>query len=235
MKALLFAAGRGERMRPLTDTTPKPLLPVGGKRLIEWQLERLAAAGVGDVVINIAHLAGQFARILGDGSRWGLNIHWSHEGSQPLETGGGMLNALPLLGSAPFIVINADVWSSHDLRSLPSAPAALAHLVMVDPPGHAPAGDFHLAADGHLDDQGTPRLTYAGIGVYRPEFLSGWRSVIGHAPGAREQPPRFALAPLLRAAMRDRQVTGEHHRGAWIDVGTPQRLAQLERELAGRP
>lgn len=233
MKALLFAAGRGERMRPLTDTTPKPLLPVAGKRLIEWQLERLSAAGVRDVVINIAHLAGQFPRVLGDGSRWGLRFHWSHEGQVPLETGGGMLNALPLLGPAPFIVVNADVWSSYDLRNLPAAPATLAHLVMVDPPGHAPAGDFHLGADGLLDEEGTPRLTYAGIGVFQPRFLEGWRGVVGHAPGARDQPPRFALAPLLRAAMRSRQVSGEHYRGQWTDVGTPQRLAQLERQLTG--
>ncbi|MCK9488348.1 MAG: nucleotidyltransferase family protein [Xanthomonadales bacterium] len=233
MKALVFAAGRGERMRPLTDTTPKPLLPVAGKRLIEWQLERLSAAGIQDVVINIAHLAGQFARILGDGSRWELSIHWCHEGTLPLETGGGMLNALPLLGPEPFIVVNADVWSDYDLRRLPSSPATLAHLVMVDPPGHAQAGDFHLGADGLLDDHSTPRLTYAGIGVYRPEILQGWRGIIGHAPGACERPPRFALTPLLRAAMRDGKVSGEHYQGRWTDVGTPQRLARLEQELAG--
>lgn len=239
MKALVFAAGRGERMRPLTDTLPKPLLEAGGRRLVEWHLEKLAAAGFTEVVINIAWLADAFPRLLGDGSRYGVRITWSREGEVPLETGGGLLHALPLLGDAPFLVVNGDIWTDYDFARLPREPAGLAHLVMVDPPAHAPAGDFRLETSGHLHDRDAagavdaPVLTYAGIGVYRPAVLDGWRGVIGHAPGAREQPPRFPLAPLLRAAMRDGRVTGEHHRGTWTDVGTPERLADLDRRLRG--
>jgi MurNAc alpha-1-phosphate uridylyltransferase len=232
MKALIFAAGRGERMRPLTDTLPKPLLMVGGKRLIEWHLERLAAAGIVDIVVNIAHLAARFDELIGDGRRHGVRITYSHEGSPPLETGGGMLHALPLLGEAPFVLVNGDVWTDHDFRQLPPEPDGLAHLVMVDPPAFAPDGDFALDRVGRVHDVGEPRLTYAGIGVYRPAILAGWRGVIGHAPGARELPPRFALTPLLRAAMRDGQVTGEHHRGRWADVGTPDRLAAADSTLS---
>lgn len=231
MKALIFAAGRGERMRPLTDTTPKPLLVAGGKRLIEWHLENLAAAGIDNVVINIAHLAAQFPAALGNGERFGLRIAYSREGDEPLETGGGMLHALPLLGNAPFILVNGDIWTDYDVTQLPQAPAGLAHLVMVDPPAHSPAGDFALDSHGRLHAEGERRLTYAGVGVYRPELLRGWRGVIGHAPGTREQPPRFPLAPLLRAAMRDGRITGEFHAGAWTDVGTPDRLARLDAQL----
>lgn len=236
MKALLLAAGRGERMRPLTDTLPKPLLEAGDKRLIEWHLHKLAALGIVDVVVNIAWLADRFPDLLGDGDRYGLRLYYSREGDTPLETGGGMLHALPLLGAAPFIVVNGDVWTDYDFAHLPREPAGRAHLVMVDPAAHAPAGDFRLDDEGRLherDESATahlPALTYAGIGVYRPALLEGWRGVIGHAPGARDTPPRFPLAPLLRAAMRDGAVTGEHHRGIWTDVGTPQRL----RELAGK-
>ncbi len=232
MRALIFAAGRGERMRPLTDTLPKPLLAVGGKPLIEWHLDKLAAIGVSDVVINVAHLAGHIEAALGDGARWRLRIHYSREGDVALETGGGMLHALPLLGDAPFLLVNGDVWSDVDYARLPLEPAGLAHLVLVDPPAHSPAGDFHLRADGAVEADGEPRLTYAGIGVYHPRLLTGWRGVVGHAPGSRESPPRFPLAPLLRAAMRDGRVSGEHHQGRWVDVGTPQRLAALDRALA---
>ncbi len=233
MKALIFAAGRGERMRPLTDTLPKPLLPVGGKPLIEWHLEKLATIGVREVVINIAHLAGRVEAALGNGSRWQLRIHYSREGDVPLETGGGMLHALPRLGDAPFLLVNGDVWSDLDYASLATEPEGLAHLVLVDPPAHTPAGDFHLRSNGAVDADGHPRLTYAGIGVYHPQLLTGWRGVIGHASGARDVPPRFPLAPLLRAAMRDGLVSGEHHRGRWVDVGTPERLATLDQELTG--
>ena len=213
--ALIFAAGRGERMRPLTDTTPKPLLRIGGKPLIDWHLERLAAAGVREVVINTSHLAEQFSATLGDGSRWHLRIHYSYEGPQPLETGGGMLRALPLLGAAPFIAVNGDIFCDMDFSTLPQNPAGLAHLVMVDnPPQHA-HGDFVLR-DGRLFDELQPRLTFAGIGVYRPELLAG------HAPG------KFSTIPILRAAMHAGNVSGEHYRGEWTDVGTPQRLAELD-------
>ena len=227
MKALVFAAGKGERMRPLTDHTPKPLLPVRGKPLIAWHLERLAAAGVSDVVVNIAWLADCFEPALGDGSRWGLRLHYSREGAEPLETGGGMLHALPLLGDAPFLAVNGDIWCDFDFAALPREPRGLAHLVMVDNPDHHPRGDFALDTDGGLHADGEARLTFAGIGVYRPALLSDWREVIGPAPGAEASPPRFKLAPLLRAAMARGQVEGRHHRGEWTDVGTPARLAAL--------
>ena len=227
MKALVFAAGKGERMRPLTDTTPKPLLPVRGKPLIEWHLEKLAALGVQDVVINTSWLAHAFEPALGQGERWGLRLHYSHEGPEPLETGGGMLHALPRLGNEPFLAVNADIWCDYDFARLPREPAGLAHLVLVDNPAHNPEGDFALLADGSMQPAGEQRLTFSGIGVYRPVLFNNWRSVIGAAAGAELEPPRFRLAPLLRAAMRAGQVSGEHHRGTWTDVGTPERLAAL--------
>ena len=216
MKALIFAAGRGERMRPLTDTTPKPLLHAGGKRLIEWHLENLSAAGVHEVVINTSHLAEQFPVVLGDGSRWGLRIAYSYEGPEALETGGGMLHALPLLGADPFIAVNGDIWTDFDFSTLPPSPTGLAHLVLVDNPGHHPRGDFGLQHGLVFDE---PRLTFAGIGVYRSELLAG------HTPG------KFGLVPILRAAMRDENVSGEHFTARWCDIGTPQRLAALDAQL----
>lgn len=239
MKALVFAAGRGERMRPLTDATPKPLLDAGGKPLIAWHLEKLAAIGVRDVVVNVSWLAERFPEVLGDGARWGLRIAYSQEGAEPLETGGGMLHALSLLqaggaADAPFIAVNGDVWTDVDFAGLPREPAGDAHLVLVDNPEHHPHGDFALAADGQLAADGAPRLTFAGVGVYRPALLDGWREAVGDAPGADAVPPRFKLAPLLRAAMAAGRVTGEHHRGRWTDVGTPQRLAELDTALHGR-
>jgi len=231
--ALIFAAGLGERMRPLTDHTPKPLLEVGGKPLIAWHLEKLAAAGVHYVVINTSHLAAQFPETLGDGSRWGLRIRYAYEGTTPLETGGGMLNALPLLGIAPFIAINGDVWCDVDFATLPAEPAGLAHLLLVDNPSQHPQGDFALDTQGIVRDDGDARLTFSGIGVYRQELLRGWRDVIGDVTGADMQPPRFRLAPLLRAAMAIGAISGSHHRGAWTDVGTPQRLSRLDAALRG--
>jgi MurNAc alpha-1-phosphate uridylyltransferase len=227
MKALVFAAGKGERMRPLTEHTPKPLLWVRGKPLIAWHLEKLAAIGVRDVVVNTSWLADRFAPALGDGAHWGLRLHYSHEGAEPLETGGGLLHALPLLGDAPFIAVNGDIWCDLDFATLPREPAGLAHLVLVDNPGHNARGDFALAGERVLSE-GEPSLTFSGIGVYRPALLAGWRNVIGETPGADQVPPRFKLAPLLRAAMRERNVTGEHFTGAWTDVGTPERLAELD-------
>lgn len=231
--ALIFAAGLGERMRPLTDHTPKPLLCVGGKPLIVWHLEKLVAAGVHYVVINTSHLAEQFPAALGDGARWGLRIRYAYEGPTPLETGGGMLNALPLLGSEPFLVVSGDVWCDVDFSILPAAPRGLAHLLMTDNPAHHPAGDFRLDAQGRLHDDGDPRLTYSGIGVFRRELLDGWPKAVGDAPGADAKPPRFKLRPLLETAMAQGKVDGSHHRGGWTDVGTPQRLAELETELHG--
>lgn len=234
MKALVFAAGLGERMRPLTNHTPKPLLVAGGKRLIEWHLEKLAALGVREVVVNTSWLAEQFPATLGDGSRWGLQLHFAHEGDTPLETGGGMLNALPLLGDAPFIAVNGDIWCDFDFAKLPAEPDGDAHLLLVNNPEHHPEGDFILDANGRTHDIGNaPRLTFAGIGVYRPCLLTGWRHVIGAAEGVDATPPRFKLAPLLRAAMARGAVQGQHHQGRWTDVGTPQRLHTLDDALAG--
>lgn len=231
--ALIFAAGLGERMRPLTEHTPKPLLRVGGKPLIAWHLEKLAAAGVHYVVINTSHLAGQFPAALGDGSRWGLRIRYAYEGPTPLETGGGMLNALPLLGPEPFLVVSGDVWCDADYAALPAEPRGLAHLLLTDNPAHHPHGDFRLDAEGRVHDEGEPRLTYSGIGVFRRELLDGWREVVGAAPGADAKPPRFKLRPLLEAAIATAKVDGSHHRSAWTDVGTPARLAELESALRG--
>ncbi|HVI58306.1 MAG TPA: nucleotidyltransferase family protein [Luteimonas sp.] len=235
MKALVFAAGLGERMRPLTDATPKPLLPAGGKPLIAWHLDRLAAIGVREVVVNTSWLADQFPRTLGNGGHWGLRLDYSYEGARPLETGGGMLHALALLGDAPFIAVNGDTWTDHDFARLPREPAGDAHLVLVDNPAHHPRGDFALGDDGLVADTGEPRLTFAGIGVYRASLFDGWREVVGDVAGAGEDPPRFKLVPLLRAAMARGRVTGEHHRGRWTDVGTPERLAQLDAALQRHP
>lgn len=216
MRAMILAAGRGERMRPLTDHTPKPLLPVAGKPLIEWHLEALAAAGLREVVINHAWLGKQIEAALGSGSRWGLRIHYSAEGDSALETGGGIFRALPLLGPEPFLVVNGDILCDLDYRHLPQAPAGLAHLVMVPNPPQHPAGDFHLDA-GWLHVEGEPRLTFSGIGVYSPRLFAGCED------------GRFPLAPLLRRAMAAQAVSGECHRGRWLDVGTPERLQLAER------
>jgi MurNAc alpha-1-phosphate uridylyltransferase len=219
-------------MRPLTDVTPKPLLQVHGKPLIVWHLEKLAALGVNDVVINTSHLAEQFPETLGDGARWGLRIRYAYEGNVPLETGGGMLNALPLLGPEPFIAISGDIWCDADLRVLPTAPGGLIHLLMVDNPPHHPHGDFALADDGRLNNDGEERLTYSGIGVFRPELLLGWQSTVDQIAGGDEKPPRFKLAPLLRNAIGQGRANGTHFRGRWTDVGTPERLASLGESLA---
>lgn len=230
--ALIFAAGLGERMRPLTERTPKPLLHVGGKPLIAWHLEKLAAAGVNYVVINTSHLAEQFPEVLGDGSRWGLRIRYAYEGPTPLETGGGMLNALPLLGPEPFLAVNGDIWCNLDFTTLPAEPSGLAHLLMVDNPPHHPQGDFRLDEQGQLHGDGTPRLTYSGIGVFRRELLDNWLEITGNAANADAKPPRFKLRPLLEAAMAIGAISGSHYRGEWTDVGTPERLAELEAGLS---
>lgn len=217
---MILAAGRGKRMRPLTDHTPKPLLTVAGKPLIVWHIERLAAAGIRDLVINHAHLGQKIEDALGDGSAWGVDIRYSAEGEgHALSTGGGILRALPLLGARPFLVVNADVWCDFDFGRLALPAGALAYLVMVDNPAHHPEGDFHLAGRV-LSEQGEPRLTYGGIGAYSPAMF------------AHREPGAFPLGPLLREAMPDGKVMGEHHRGQWSDVGTPERLAELERQVA---
>lgn len=239
MKALLFAAGRGERMRPLTDTTPKPLLAAGGRHLIEWHLDRLASAGVRDIVINIAHLASRFPDALGDGARYGVHIAYSREGRVPLETGGGMLHALPLLGRAPFLAVNADTFTDFDFTRLPAEPQGIAELVLVGNPPQHPHGDFGIDAAGKLlpfpDSPGATRaLTFAGIGVYRPEFLNDWQSIIGDTDGARARPPRFSLTPLLRDGIARDAIGWQAYAGFWTDVGTPERLADLDARCNGR-
>ncbi len=219
MRVMILAAGRGERMRPLTDVTPKPLLPVAGKALIVHLIEQLARAGLRDLVVNHAHLGHQFEDYLGDGSRFGARIIYSPEPEGGLETGGGIYQALSLLDSDPFIVVNGDIWTDFPFERLPPTLEALAHLVLVDNPPHHPQGDFSLE-DGWARSDGEPRLTFSGIGVYH-------RSLFAHC-----QPERFPLAPLLRAAMEQGKVSGEYYGGRWRDVGTPERLAMLDRELA---
>lgn len=237
MRALIFAAGQGERMHPLTDTTPKPLLTLAGKPLIVYHLEKLADIGAHYVVINTSHLAEQFPAMLGDGSRWGLRIRYAYEGPTPLETGGGMLNALPLLGDEPFVAINGDIFTDFDLSTLPRTPASLAHLVLVDNPAHHAQGDFVLDDDGRVHEltqagADDAALTFAGIGIYRPALVHDWRKAFdGEAADMPPSPPRFRLAPLLRAAMTRGEVTGQRHAGLWTDVGTRERLQALNAEL----
>lgn len=216
LSVMLLAAGRGERMRPLTDTTPKPLLPVAEKPLIVHHLQALAAAGFHHIVINHAWLGELIEQALGDGSRWNLGIRYSAE-SEALETGGGIFKALPLL-SDPFIVINGDVFAEVDFSSLSMEENDLAHLLMVENPSHNPGGDFQLA-DGRVSEAGDHKLTYSGIGLYRKALFDDCRS------------GKFPLAPLLRKAMQQYRVGGQLLEGEWIDVGTPQRLQQLEQLL----
>jgi MurNAc alpha-1-phosphate uridylyltransferase len=218
MKAMILAAGRGERMRPLTDSVPKPLLEAGGRCLIEYHLRALARGGITDVVVNHAHLGAQIEARLGDGARYGVRIDYSPEGETGLETGGGIFHALPLFGAAPFIVVNADIWTDYPFARLPRAPEAAAHLVLVPNPAHHPEGDFTLA-DSRVGNAAAPRHTYSGIGVYRREFFAGC------APGV------FPLAPLLRAAADRGAVSGELYTGGWMDIGTPQRLQELDLRL----
>ena len=222
MKAMILAAGKGERMRPLTLHTPKPLLPVAGVPLIEYHLRALVAAGFKEVVINHAWLGAQIEAHLGNGAGWGLSISYSAEG-EPLETGGGIFKALPLLGNDPFVLVNGDVWTDYDFTRLPQQPAGLAHLVLVDNPGHHGKGDFCLHQGLVSDAQdGAATLTYSGIAVIDPKLFDGCTA------GA------FRLAPLLRDAMSVGQVTGEHFTGHWVDVGTQERLAEVEQLIKGR-
>lgn len=227
MKAMILAAGRGERLRPLTDTTPKPLLMAGGRALIAWHLQALARAGWHEVVINHAHLGEQIEAALGDGSEFGLHIVYSPEPGGALETAGGIANALPLLGDEPFLVVNGDIWCDWDLSRARRIASTLdrerAHLLLVDNPPHHPGGDFSLdgqvvrAATGNR----TGTLTYAGIGVFPPNFFATVAAGV-----------KMKLRPLLDAAIARGTLTGERHGGRWVDVGTRERLAELDMELA---
>ncbi len=221
MKAMILAAGFGSRMRPLTDVTPKPLLKVGGMPLIIWHLEKLASQGIVDIVINIAHLGYQIPETLGDGSRWGVNIQYSDEQEEGgLESAGGIVKALALLGDEPFLVLNADVFTDYDFQSnIRLAEGVLTHLVLVPNPEHNPKGDFALDGNLVIDAK---QYTFSGIGYYSPKLFDG-------VPYGKT-----ALAPLLRKAMEDAKVTGELYKGEWLDIGTPQRLEQLNEDLVHR-
>jgi MurNAc alpha-1-phosphate uridylyltransferase len=223
MKAMILAAGRGERMRPLTDHTPKPLLKVGGKALIVWHLERLAKAGFKEVVINHAHLGEQIEQTLGDGSQWDLDIQYSPE-KIALETAGGIANALPMLGLKPFLVVNGDTFTEIDFNVLKDSVQANnhAHLVLVNNPPQHLKGDFAIEA-GKLKNTGAPMLTFSGIGVYHPDLFAGI---------AQGEPAK--LAPILRKAIAEDSATAEHFRGVWHDIGTPERLSALDKEFKKR-
>lgn len=220
MKAMILAAGKGERLRPLTLHTPKPLVRVGGMPLIEYHVRALAAAGFTELVINHAWLGSQIEDYLGDGARFGVRIVYSPEG-EPLETGGGIQRALPLLGEAPFVVVNGDIWTDYDFSRLRGEWSTSAHLVLVDNPEHHPGGDFGWSAGQLATEEAISRLTYSGIAVLHPRLFA-------QCPGGA-----FKLAPLLRQALSDGQASGEYYSGRWIDVGTHERLAQVERLLTG--
>ena len=222
MKVMILAAGRGERLRPLTDHTPKPLLHAGPKRLIEYLIEQLVEAGLKDIVINYAHLGEQFEPLLGNGERYHANFEYSAEVAGGLETAGGIIQALPLLGNEPFLVVNGDIWTDFpfaDLAKLALAKEQLCHLVMVDNPPHNPAGDFYLDADGLLSIEGDPKLTFSGIGIYRPEMF------------AEHPAAKLALKPFFIEVMKQQKATGQHYQGQWSDIGTVERLTALAKQL----
>lgn len=223
MKAMILAAGRGERLRPLTDTTPKPLIQAGPKRLIEYLIDALVTAGFDDLVINYAHLGEQFPKFLGDGSRYGARIQYSAETAGGLETAGGIINALPLLGEAPFLVVNGDIWTDFDFRDIsPDMLAAemLCHLVLVDNPPHNPGGDFGLDPAARLSTVSDTKWTFSGIGLYRPEMFAGLDN------------SKRALKPLFEQAIADRRISGQLYHGDWSDIGTIERLQALEKQLS---
>jgi len=218
VRAMILAAGRGERMRPLSDERPKVLMRAAGRPLIEHCIERLVEAGIREVVVNHAWLGRQIVGAPGDGSRFGAALQYSPEPDGALDVGGGIINALPMLGESPFIVASADVWSDYPFHRLLAGPKGLAHLVLVDNPAYYPRGDFGL--DGNrVDSGGMPRLTYSGIGVYRPELFAGRASA------------RHPLLPILHEAIGRGEASGEHYRGRWFNVGTPDDLAALDLAL----
>ncbi len=219
MRVMILAAGRGKRLRPLTDTKPKSLLTVAGVPLIVRHVQRLVAAGFSEVVINLSHLGEQIESFLGSGREFGASIRYSWEPAGALETAGGIVKALPMLGEPEFAVVNADIWTDYPFTGLRREPVGLAHLVLVDNPAHHAAGDFGLAGERVIAVAPNP-LTFSGMGVYRAELFAGL---------CAEPTP---LAPLLRGAIHDGAVTGEHYRGVWSDVGTPERLRELNSGLS---
>jgi len=220
MKAMILAAGRGERMRPLTDTTPKPLLKVNNKALIEYTIENLVKAGITDIVINLAYLGEQIEAYLGDGSHYQANIQYTYEGESGLETAGGIKNALSLLGDSAFLVVNADIYCDYPFQQLIQQEFDLAHLVLVKNPSHNPEGDFAITNNSQLNALDTLKYTFSGIGLYKPELFSNLNA------------GKSALAPLLKSAMLDQHVSGELYTGAWMDIGTVERLNTLDQQLS---
>jgi len=216
MKAMILAAGRGERMRPLTDLTPKPLLQVAGKALIEHTILQLVGAGFTEIVINHAHLGAQIEAALGNGERYGARILYSPEGAQALETAGGIIHALPLLGKEPFLVVNGDIATDFPFETLHQVPVDLAHLILVDNPEHHAQGDFGLDGEGGVIENGKETFTFSGIGIYDPALFDD-------APAGVSK-----LGPLLRRAIGRRRVSGQKYDGFWMDIGTPERLATLD-------
>jgi MurNAc alpha-1-phosphate uridylyltransferase len=223
MKAMILAAGRGERMRSLTDVTPKPLLKVAGKALIEYSIENLVKAGFSQIVINVAYLGQQIKQYCGNGSRWNASIQYSDEGETALETAGGIAKALPLLGDRPFLVVNADIIFDYPLAGLRDKAIDLAHLVLIDNPSHHPQGDFGLDQAGLLSEQGESKFTFSGIGVYRPALFKAVSA--DHV---------LKLRPVLALAMQQGRVSGEIFSGLWLDIGTPERLLQVQALLLDR-
>ena len=219
MKAMLLAAGRGERMRPLTDKLPKPLIPVGSKALIEHNLEKLKQAGITEVVINVSYCAKQIIDRIGNGERFGIKITYSYEPDAPLGTGGGIFQALKFLGNAPFLVLSSDVWTDYPFEQLLQQPKGEGHLILVENPDFHPDGDFCLLETGQVSSKQSPKLTYANIAVIHPRLFKSCQS------GA------YALAPLLEKAMTRSAVTGEVYRGQWYNVGTPKELEKLQKIL----
>lgn len=215
MKCMILAAGLGERLRPLTDETPKPLIKIAGKSLIKHHLEKLNSAGYKEVVINLSYLGDMIQQQLGDGSRFGVHIEYSNEGNEPLGTGGGIIHALPLLGNEPFLVINGDTWCDHSLSFPNLSPGKQAHLVLTDNPPHNPVGDF-VYEYGNIFNTGKNFLTFSGIGIYDPKLFKNYAI------------ERLVLTPILRTAIDNKLVSAEHYTGKWFDIGTLERLEQAE-------
>ena len=217
MKTMILAAGYGKRLRPLTDHTPKPLVEIGGKPLVVHHLEKLAAAGFNEIIINLGHLGSKIPEVLGDGSSWGISIAYSDEGADPLETGGGLTKALPLLGQDLFLVVNGDVWCDLDFATIPKAlpPGDDALLYLVPQPEWRERGDFALSKEGRVTESENPDLLFTGIALYHPRILDGAKV------------EKFSIVPRLKAAIAGNRVGGILHEGAWDDVGTPERLEAL--------